>query len=935
MKSRSKPERPQKAFGLCFCPHPAPAAPSAGALQSLPFFFYLFGLKKVTESATVYRRNYRPFSHSIDSVELDFVLDPESTLVTNKMKVTPQRQSGESNLVLNAKNLTFESLSIDGVPAASDRYRLTDTTLTIFGVRHQTTLTIVNRFSAAKNTDLSGIYMSAGAFMSQCEAEGFRAITYWPDRPDVMSRFTVTIHADKTAYPVLLSNGNLVDSGEEDEGRHWARWEDPFKKPCYLFALVAGAFVDRSEKVTLKNGHECLLQVWTDEKNYEKSAWALTSLKKAIFWDEERFGLELDLNRFMIVATDDFNFGAMENKGLNIFNSRYVMASPLSATDDDYAAIESVVGHEYFHNWTGDRVTLRDWFQLTLKEGLTVFRDQEFSMDMAPDASSRAVKRIRDVRALRTAQFPEDAGPMSHPIRPDSYREINNFYTMTVYEKGAEVVRMLQTMLGKAGFKKGLDLYIQRHDGSAVTCDDFIRAMAAANDIDLSQFARWWAQSGTPRVTIEAPTYDEKTRTLTIRARQATPATADQKEKLPLIIPISLGLLDSRGNDMDLVLADAPEASPEKTKTLILRDEADEWVFTNIPENPVLSIGRGFSAPVIFDFPYSRGELAFLSCHDSDAFNRAEAFERLSLECLGEMIDAAERNEDIPVPDDWMETFHQILTDDSLSPQFRSVVLTMPSETTISHTRTMINPETIRRMRCAAIASLGSHLSADLSAQVLKNFTPGNYDPEARQAGKRALKNVALDYWLAGGNAKALLTARDQFDNGDNLTDQLAALKMIVNSQSPAKVDVLNAAANRWYQDPLLINKWFTVQATAIASQGEAPVLDRVKALMNSGVFSLANPNNVYALLNAFMTSNLAEFHREDGEGYLFWEEMVKKTDAINTHVSARLARALDNWRRFEPRRAKLMHQSLVKIASMKTLSPGVREIVDKALNFR
>ena len=450
---------------------------------------------------TIFRKNYKPYTHSIDSVELDFVLDPQSTLVTSRMKVTPKRDAETDDLVLNGHNLTFESLRINDREAKDNEYSLTEDSLTVYGVSHQTDITIVNRFSPAENTDLSGIYMSAGSFMSQCEAEGFRAITYWPDRPDVMSRFTVTMHADKSAYPVLLSNGNLVASGDESEGRHWARWEDPFKKPCYLFALVAGRFSVRGDKITLKNGHECLLQVWTEEKNFDKSAWALQCLKKAIFWDEERWGLELDLDRFMIVATDDFNFGAMENKGLNIFNSRYVMATPDIATDADYAAVESVVGHEYFHNWTGDRVTLRDWFQLTLKEGLTVFRDQEFSMDMAPDSTSRAIKRIKDVKALRTAQFPEDAGPMSHPIRPDSYREINNFYTMTVYEKGAEVIRMLQTMLGKDGFRKGLDRYIMLHDGNAVTCDDFIAAMAEANNRDLGHFALWWSQSGTPRVS--------------------------------------------------------------------------------------------------------------------------------------------------------------------------------------------------------------------------------------------------------------------------------------------------------------------------------------------------------------------------------------------------------------------------------------------------
>ena len=517
---------------------------------------------------TIFRKDYKPYTHSIDSVELDFVLDPQSTLVTSRMKVTPKRDAETDDLVLNGHNLTFESLRINDREAKDNEYSLTEDSLTVYGVSHQTDITIVNRFSPAENTDLSGIYMSAGSFMSQCEAEGFRAITYWPDRPDVMSRFTVTMHADKSAYPVLLSNGNLVASGDESEGRHWARWEDPFKKPCYLFALVAGRFSVRGDKITLKNGHECLLQVWTEEKNFDKSAWALQCLKKAIFWDEERWGLELDLDRFMIVATDDFNFGAMENKGLNIFNSRYVMATPDIATDADYAAVESVVGHEYFHNWTGDRVTLRDWFQLTLKEGLTVFRDQEFSMDMAPDSTSRAIKRIKDVKALRTAQFPEDAGPMSHPIRPDSYREINNFYTMTVYEKGAEVIRMLQTMLGKDGFRKGLDRYIMLHDGNAVTCDDFIAAMAEANNRDLGHFALWWSQSGTPRVSVET-SYDEVHQTLTLRASQATPATADQKEKAPLVIPISVGLLDTEGRDMTLKLADDNEAAvPQTTPTI-------------------------------------------------------------------------------------------------------------------------------------------------------------------------------------------------------------------------------------------------------------------------------------------------------------------------------------------------------------------------------
>ena len=884
---------------------------------------------------TIFRKDYKPYTHSIDSVELDFVLDPQSTLVTSRMKVTPKRDAETDDLVLNGHNLTFESLRINDREAKDNEYSLTEDSLTVYGVSHQTDITIVNRFSPAENTDLSGIYMSAGSFMSQCEAEGFRAITYWPDRPDVMSRFTVTMHADKSAYPVLLSNGNLVASGDESEGRHWARWEDPFKKPCYLFALVAGRFSVRGDKITLKNGHECLLQVWTEEKNFDKSAWALQCLKKAIFWDEERWGLELDLDRFMIVATDDFNFGAMENKGLNIFNSRYVMATPDIATDADYAAVESVVGHEYFHNWTGDRVTLRDWFQLTLKEGLTVFRDQEFSMDMAPDSTSRAIKRIKDVKALRTAQFPEDAGPMSHPIRPDSYREINNFYTMTVYEKGAEVIRMLQTMLGKDGFRKGLDRYIMLHDGNAVTCDDFIAAMAEANNRDLGHFALWWSQSGTPRVSVET-SYDEVHQTLTLRASQATPATADQKEKAPLVIPISVGLLDTEGRDMTLKLADDNEAAvPQTTRTLILEDESDEWVFKNVECNPVLSLGRGFSAPVIFDYPYSREELAFLACHDSDPFNRYEAMQRLAVDGLNTRIDMVEAGEEPEVNDAWSTTFRSVLNDDGLSPAFRAAALQLPDEMTVAMTRAMINPDAVRTAWLSAQAFFGRHLSQDFSSTVLKNFSAADYSPDAVEAGKRALKNTALDYWLAGGSAKALLTARDQFDNSDNLTDRLAALQMVVNSQSPAKVDVLDAAARLWVSEPLLMNKWFTVQATAVARANECPVVDRVRALMASKVFSIKNPNNVYALVNAFFTRNPGEFHRADGSGYRFWAETVQAVDKINTHVAARLARALDNWRRFDPARAKLMHAALTEVAQNTTLSSGVREVVDKALNCR
>ena len=876
------------------------------------------------------REDYRPFPFNIDSVELDFVLDAESTLVTTTMLVTPKAGFTASNLRLDASELAFERLFINGTEIDDTHYTLTSSSLTVHGITKQSRLTIINRFSPARNTALSGIYMSKGAFMSQCESQGFRRITYWPDRPDVMSRFTVTIHADKDAYPVLLSNGNLVDSGVESQNRHWVRFVDPYKKPSYLFALVAGKFVDRSEDILLKDGRTCHLSIWTEPHNYEKSAHALESLKKAIRWDEERFGLELDLDRFGIVATDDFNFGAMENKSLNIFNSRYVMASPELATDTDYHRIESVVGHEYFHNWTGDRVTVRDWFQITLKEGLTVFRDQEFSMDMAPDATTRAVCRIQDVRDLRRAQFPEDAGPMAHPIRPESYREVDNFYTMTVYDKGAEVIRMLQTILGKAGFEKGLQNYLARFDGQAVTCDDFLEAFTEASGFDLKEFTRWYSQAGTPHVRVSSA-YDPISHTLTVNATQRTAATPGQPQKEALVIPIAIGLIGHDGKDMPVHLADEAEAT-EGTRVLLLTEEATQWTFVDVKENPVLSIGRGFSAPVIFEYPYSREELSFLALHDSDLFNRAEAMQRLVNDSLYEMIGEVTRGEEPIVPEAWIRSFGAVLNDNSLSPAFRAVALTMPEEANVALNCAMIDPDAVHKAVLAAREALGNRFTSEWPSIIEENTIHAPFSPNAIDAGKRALKNLAIDYWLASGSAKALLMCRSQFESADNLTDKLAALTTLVMSRSPAKADVLNSAARDWYREPLLLNKWFTVQAVAPSFDGELSVLERVKALMGYDVFSIKNPNNVYALIGAFFTRNLAEFHRADGLGYEFWADTVLRLDRINTHVASRLARALDHWRRFEPVRAKRMHDALLRVAACPTLSNAVREIVEKAL---
>lgn len=887
------------------------------------------------QHTTVYRKDYRPYSHSVDSVELDFVLNPESTTVTSTMVVTPLRGAATTDLVLDGgPDLVLEKVLVNGQPA-QERVLAAAGTLTVKDVARQSTVTIINRISPASNTALSGLYMSRGAFMSQCEAQGFRNITFWPDRPDVMSRFTVTIHADKTDYPVLLSNGNLISKGDEADNGHWVRWEDPFRKPSYLFALVAGKFTAREDTITTKSGRKVLLQVWTEEKNYPYSEHALESLKKAIAWDEQRWGLELDLDRFMIVATDDFNFGAMENKGLNVFNSRYVMASPAIATDIDYQNIESIVGHEYFHNWTGDRITLRDWFQLTLKEGLTVFREQEFTADMQPDDSSRAVERIRTVRALRNSQFAEDAGPMAHPIRPDSYQEIDNFYTMTVYEKGAEVIRMLQTLLGKEGFQKGMQRYVQLHDESAVTCDDFIAAMADANSTDLANFSLWWSQAGTPRVCVETK-WDPQKRTYTIRASQSTLPTPGQSEKYPLVIPILVGLLGKDGKDLPLKLVGSDQ-NPVTTAKLVLESSEDEWTFESINENPVLSLGRGFSAPVIFDYPYSLQELEFLALHDSDGFNRADAFERLALAVTNDVVDMIENGIDPDVHSSLTSAFEGILTNSGLSAGYRAAVLELPSEKAIAARRPMINPQTIRQARVFVMETIGRRLSHKLSQPLrtenMRNMTL-KYEFNPTQAGKRALCNLTLEYWLAGGNAKALLDARDQFELSDNLTDRLAALRMIVNSQSPAKIDVLNAAGKLWGSEPLLINKWFSVQATARVYPNECPVLERIQSLMQCPVFSLKNPNNVYALINTFFTANEPEFHRPDGAGYEFWVQTVLQLDAVNSHVAARLARALDNWRRYTPELARLMHAALLRVAQTETLSTGVREVVHKALNI-
>ncbi len=883
----------------------------------------------MTTSDAVYRLDYQAPEFSIESVNLVFDLDPETTTVYNTMKVVPLDGGSSAVLKLDADGLELDKIFENGSPLPAERYTLTDTSLFIRGITSPVTLSITNRFHPAANTLLSGIYMSNGNFMSQCESEGFRRITYFPDHPDMLTRFRVEMRADKETYPVLLSNGNLIEEGALGETQHYAIWEDPSLKPCYLFALVAGKLVKREETIKLANGRDCLLQVWVEPRNADKTAHTLESIKRAIRWDENRWGLEYDLDRFMIVATDDFNFGAMENKGLNIFNTRYVLATPETATDTDYFNIESVVGHEYFHNWTGDRITLRDWFQLTLKEGLTVFRDQEFSRDMLGNAA--AIKRINDVRALRSRQFPEDAGPMAHPIRPDSYRQINNFYTMTVYEKGAEIYRMLQTMLGKEGFKKGLSLYVERNDGRAATCEDFISAMAEANDRDLSQFFLWYSQAGTPRVSVQTY-WDPEARTYTVVASQSTPSTPGQDTKKPFVIPLAVGLVSPSGEDFPLQLEGEDEPAGT-TRVLELTEEENEWTFVNIDARPVPSLLRDFSAPVILEYPYEKSELAFLARTDSDPFNRWDSMNRLMLETLGEMTDAIEAGEPHEIDPNLFSAFEHTLTDDRLAPAFRAVSLALPEEKLIGEKRTLINPDSIRAARNELRAAIGRRYSAVLMKLAESLQTPGTYSPATEFAGARALKNLAYDYLLAGGNTKALLALRSQFEHANNLTDKLAALSAVSDSPSPAKLDMLMDAAREWQGNPILVNKWLTVQASASVFPGEPPVLERVKQLMASGAFSIKNPNSVYALVLAFC-NNEAEFHKPDGSGYVFWLETLGKLCQVNEYVAARLARTLDHWKRYTPERARLMYSALTRARQIPDLPVGVQEILDKSLGL-
>lgn len=887
----------------------------------------------VNNSTLVLRKDYQASNHSIETVDLTFDLVTNNTVVTSKMLAIPREDRVNDDLVLDGENLELVSILINNEQIYPGQYDMQPGKLIIHDISDAAEIEIVTRINPRNNLELSGLYMSKNNYITQCEAQGFRRITFFPDRPDVQARYKVEIHAPKD-YKVLLSNGNLLEEGNLPDGRRFAIWEDPFPKPSYLFAMVAGNFACNQDSIELMNGRKALLQIWTEPGNESKTAFAMESLKNAIRWDENRFGLTLDLDRFMIVATDDFNMGAMENKGLNIFNSKYVLANDQVATDDDFANIESVIGHEYFHNWTGDRVTCRDWFQLSLKEGLTVFREQEFAADLLQDPSAQVVKRIKDVRTLRTLQFPEDAGPMAHPVRPESYHQIDNFYTMTVYEKGAEVVRMYQTLFGKDGFRKGLIEYINRFDGTGATCDDFRTAMAEANGEDLTQFDLWYSQAGTPKVKFKSE-WNEQEGKLKLTFKQSNRVFPGQPSPKPLMIPITIGVLNDKGEDIELHV-EGEERSRGLSTTLVLTEAEQSWTLLNVTKKPVVSVGRNFSAPVIFQTDYTKEQLIFLAKNDSDLFNRAEAFQKLTMLVVDQFIAEIEKKgpaTNISPSESYLFTFEDILNNKSLSPAYKAEVLSLPSENLVAENQILINPRVIREALDLLRKRIGQRLKSVLEEKVKLNETPGIYKPTPLDAGKRALKHLALSYLVAAQDPKSIQTTRRLYEKANNLTDRLASLKIAISASLPVGDELLRNSLNAWQDDPLLTNKWLQLQSGLRSKKGENPVVLTIRALMFSPVFDPKNPNKVYSLLGTFFKNGGPEFHREDGQGYQLWVDTVLQIDKFNPQVASRSARSMENWRRYEPKLASMMYKALRYVSKHKDLSTDVREVIDKAIN--
>ncbi|MCD2528220.1 aminopeptidase N [Providencia huaxiensis] len=862
-----------------------------------------------------YRQDYQAPDYTITEIDLDFNLDPVKTIVTAVSKVkrlNPQ----SSTLELNGEDLSLVSIEVDG--KTWQNYKESEGKLIIESLPESFTLRIVNEISPEKNTALEGLYVSGEALCTQCEAEGFRHITYYQDRPDVLARYTTTITADKSRYPYLLSNGNRIAEGELNDGRHWVKWEDPFPKPSYLFALVAGDFDVLKDTFVTRSGREVALELFVDKGNLDRAPWAMQSLKNAMKWDEERFGLEYDLDIYMIVAVDFFNMGAMENKGLNVFNSKYVLAKSETATDKDYLNIESVIGHEYFHNWTGNRITCRDWFQLSLKEGLTVFRDQEFSSDLG----SRSVNRINNVKVMRSAQFAEDASPMAHPIRPDKVIEMNNFYTLTVYEKGSEVIRMIHTLLGEEMFQAGIQLYVHRHDGSAATCDDFVQAMEDASNVDLSLFRRWYSQSGTPVLTVRDEYVPEKQQ-YTLHVSQMTPPTADQAEKQPLHIPLDIELYDEQGEIITL-----KREGSVVNSVLNITQETQTFVFDEVTSRPVPSLLREFSAPVKLDYNYTDEQLAFLMQHASNEFARWDAAQQLINNYVKINVAHYQKGETLVLPEPVVDAFRGVLLSDSIDPALVALILTLPSENELAELFTVIDPVAIHEV----VNFIHHHLAVEMHDELLSVYRSINIDGyrvDHQDIAKRSLRNICLQYLAAGDDSElANKLVLEQYQSADNMTDSLAALTAANESLLPCKAQLMADFDERWHHDGLVMDKWFTLQGANPAKEA----LANVRELLGHRSFSMSNPNRVRSLVGAFTAGNPVNFHAEDSSGYQFLYEILVDLNTRNPQVASRLIEPLIRLKRYDEKRQAQMRKVLEQLKALDNLSGDLFEKITKAL---
>ena len=875
-----------------------------------------------TQGQTIYRKDYTPPSFLIDKTELDFKLNESATRVkaTLHMRRNPKAARAE-NLDLDGDTLKLLKVALDGAELSTNQYASTPEQLTIFGVPDNFTLETEVEIDPKSNTALEGLYRDSGGMLcTQCEAEGFRRITYFLDRPDVLSKFTVRLEGDKKTYPVILSNGNKIDSGDLDGGAHFAVWEDPFPKPSYLFALVAGELDHLEDSFTTMSGRKVKLQLFTEKHNMHKTPYAMGALKRSMKWDEERFGREYDLDIFMIVAVDAFNMGAMENKGLNIFNSSAVLASPDTSTDDRFMRIEAIVGHEYFHNWSGNRVTCRSWFELSLKEGFTVFRDAEFTADL----NDRAAKRIEDVRFLRAVQFPEDAGPMAHPIRPESYQSINNFYTVTVYEKGCEVIGMYHTILGEDGFRKGTDLYFDRHDGEAATCEDFTKAMEDATGVDLQQFRRWYSQEGTPKVSVRSK-FDASANTFTLTFKQ----TGKDGQK-PFHIPVKLGLVGKDGTDLELVTHST--SLDVDTNVLHLTDAEQSITFENITEEPVPSLLRCFSVPVKLDYPYSKEDLMFLMKHDSDGFNRWDASQMLGIIVLEDLATRVQNGKKLEADPMLVEAFKYTLEKaiaGDVPPSLAKEALCLPTISYLAELQDEVDMEALQTARDFMRDALAVQLE-DLFKKAFETFiVDEEYEPNAEQIGKRALKNLCLSYLLNAGHSGNVQLATDQFEAQDNMTDVFAALSALVNSPYTADAqEALDTFYTKWKDDPLVIETWFSVQS----GNANAGTLSKVQELVKHPGFSMTRPNTVRSVIGAFTGSGMHNFHNKEGTGYTWLADKIIELDAINPQIAARLVAPLIKYKRFAQPNRNLMKAQLERIIKVEKLSKNTYEIVSKGL---